>query len=50
MKKLLSLSLVASSLLMADADIDQLKEQMNKQQLIIEKLMQKIEKLEQPKR
>jgi len=46
MKKLLSLSLVVSSLLMADTDMDQLKEQMNKQQLIIEKLMQKIEKLE----
>jgi len=46
MKKLLSLSLVASSLLLADTDMQQLKAQMDKQQLVIEKLMQKIEKLE----
>ncbi|MDB2562395.1 hypothetical protein N9X61_02195 [Sulfurimonas sp.] len=46
MKKLLSLSLVASSLLLADTDIEQLKIQMDKQQLVIEKLLQKIEKLE----
>ena len=46
MKKLLSLSLVASSLLLADADLDLLKEQMNKQQLIMEQLQDKIEKIE----
>ena len=46
MKKLLSLSLVTYSLLFADADIEQLKAQKNQQQLMIEKLMQKIEKLE----
>lgn len=46
MKKLLSLSLVASSLLLADTDIEQLKAQMNKQQLMIDTLLQKIEKLE----
>ena len=38
MKKILSLSLVASSLLLADTDLDLLKAQMDKQQLIIEKL------------
>ena len=48
MKKLLSLSLVASSLLMADTDIEQLKVQMNKQQMMINTLLQKIEKLEGP--
>lgn len=46
MKKLLCLSLVASSLLFADSDIEQLKKQMNEQQLMIQKLLGKIEKLE----
>ena len=46
MKKLLCLSLVASSFLLADTDLEQLKVQMNKQQLIIDKLIKKIEKLE----
>ena len=47
MKKLLSLSLVASSFLLADTDLEQLKKQMDRQQLTIEKLQEKIEKLEQ---
>lgn len=47
MKKLLSLSLVASSFLLADTDLEQLKVQMEIQQLTIEKLQTKIEKLEQ---
>lgn len=46
MKKLLSLSLVASSFLLADTNIEQLKVQMDKQQLVIEQLMKKIEQLE----
>src|SRR3989338_7831156 len=45
MKKQLCLSFVASSFLLADTDIEQLKIEMNKQQLIIEKLQEKIEKL-----
>lgn len=46
MKKLLSISLVASSLLLADADLQKLVEQMNKQQKIIEQLQAKITKIE----
>lgn len=46
MNRLFSLSLVASSLLLADTDMNQLKTQMDTQQLMIEKLLQKIEKLE----
>jgi len=49
MKKLLSLSLVASSLLLADTDLEQLKKQMDKQQLIIQKLQEKIQNLESEK-
>ena len=49
MNKLLSLSLVASSLLFADSDFEQLKKQMDAQQLIIEKLKEKIQKLENNK-
>ncbi|MCW8894582.1 hypothetical protein [Sulfurimonas sp.] len=47
MKKLICLSLVASSFLLADTDLEQLKAQMDKQQLMIEKLLKKIQKLEQ---
>ena len=47
MKKLICLSLVASSFLLADTDLQQLKAQMDRQQLMIEKLLKKIEKLEQ---
>ncbi|MDQ7062228.1 MAG: hypothetical protein Q9M43_14340 [Sulfurimonas sp.] len=47
MKKLLSLSLVASSLLLAGTDLDLLKAQMDKQQLIIEKLQAQIKILAQ---
>ena len=47
MKKLICLSLVASSFLLADTNLEQLQVQMNKQQLMIEKLLNKIEKLEQ---
>lgn len=47
MKKLVSLSLVASSLLLADADLDLLKEQMKQQQLIMQQLQTKIEKIEE---
>lgn len=46
MKKLICLSLVASSFLLADTDLEQLKAQMDRQQLIIEKLQEKIEKME----
>lgn len=46
MKKQLCLSLVASSFLFAQTDIEQLRLEMNKQQLIIEKLQEKLEKLE----
>lgn len=46
MKKQLCLSLVASSFLFAQTDIEQLRTEMNKQQLIIEKLQEKLEKLE----
>ncbi|QOY52174.1 hypothetical protein [Candidatus Sulfurimonas baltica] len=46
MKKLICLLLVASSFLLADTDFDQLKTQMSKQQLTIQKLEEKIEKLE----
>jgi len=46
MKKLISLSLIASSFLFADTDLEQLKAQVDNQQLMIEKLLQKIEKLE----
>jgi hypothetical protein len=47
MKKTLLLSLVASSLLMADADLDLLKDQVTKQQVLINKLLEKIETIEQ---
>lgn len=46
MKKLLCLSLAASSLLLADTDLEQLKAQMDRQQQMIEKLLKKIEQLE----
>ena len=46
MKKLICLSLVASSTLFAATDLEQLKVQVDKQQHMIEKLLQKIEKLE----
>ena len=46
MKKLLTISLVVSSLLTADTSVELLKKQMDKQQLIIETLQAKIEKLE----
>jgi len=46
MKKLLYISMVASSLLVADSDLEQLKKQMNEQQLMIQKLLTKIESLE----
>ena len=39
--------MVASSLLLADSDVELLKKQMNEQQAMIEKLLSKIEKLEQ---
>ena len=47
MKKLICLSLVASPFLLADTDLEQLKAQMDRQHLMIEKLLTKIEKLEQ---
>lgn len=47
MKKLICLSLVASSFLLADIDIKQLKAQMDAQQLIIEILQKRIAGLEQ---
>jgi len=46
MKKLISLSLVVSSSLFAATNLEQLKAQVDKQQLMIEKLLQKIETLE----
>lgn len=47
MKKLLSLSLLASSLLLADTELEELKKLMNKQQSMMEKLQEKIMKLEE---
>lgn len=47
MKKLLYISMMVSSLLVADSDVEQLKKQMNEQQLMIQKLLSKIESLEQ---
>ena len=47
MKKLLYISMVASSLLVADSDLEQLKKQMSDQQIMIQKLLTKIESLEQ---
>ncbi len=47
MKKLICLSLVASSFLLADPNLEQLKIEMDKQQLMIQELIKKIEKLEQ---
>jgi len=47
MKKLICLSLVASSFLLADSDLEQLKVQMNKQQLIMQELTKKIEMFEE---
>jgi hypothetical protein len=46
MKKLLYTSLVASSLLMADTDLASLKDQLDKQQQMINQLLSKIEKME----
>ena len=46
MKKILSISLVASSLLLADTDIELLKAQVVQQQMMMEKLLNKIETLE----
>ena len=47
MKKLIYISMVASSLLVADSDMELLQKQMNEQQAVIQKLLGKIEKLEQ---
>ena len=47
MKKLIYISMVASSLLLADSDMELLKKQMNEQEAMIQKLLGKIEKLEQ---
>ena len=44
MQKILYVSLVASTLLLADTDLDLLKEQVAKQQLMIDSLLKKIEK------
>jgi len=46
MKKILTVSFVASTLLMADTSLDLLKEQVEKQQQMIETLLQKIETME----
>jgi len=49
MNRLFSLSLVTSSLLFADIDLEQLKKQMDEQQLIIQELQLKIKHLEEKK-
>jgi hypothetical protein len=47
MKKIITLSMVVSSLLLADTELEILKKQMNEQQAMIQKLLTKIEKMEQ---